>query len=149
MPLFATSGSQLFIGPASSLFSPSVWTEVKSVLGLGRIVGNWKTVATEVPNFETLQVETVVEKAVPPVRDMQIVVATDVEDEGQEMLLLAESSEEQFAFRVDLSDGSCRQFLALVIGMEDAFDEANAVMTMVFSLTIAGPVERTNRPGGG
>lgn len=150
MPLFSTSGSRLFIAPERVMGSDLGWTEVKSVVGLGRIAGTWKTTEYDVPSqYISGEAETVVEKAVRPVREMQVAVATDIEDEGQEMLLAAYDSTERFAFRIDLSDGSGRRFLALVTGMEDAFDEANTLMTMVFSLTMTGCVERTIHAGGG
>jgi hypothetical protein len=156
MALYATTGSHLFIGSArgeqpewavmESAFADEIWTEVRPLIGLGRIAGEWQTNESSVPgpmDDLTIPGHVAIDKAYAPARQMQVVVATDPEDTGQERMLIAEVSTEAFAIRVDLSDGSRRQFLALVTGLEDAFDEANSLMTMVFTLTLQSTVVRS------
>lgn len=148
MTLFATAGSHFFIGTARQGWCPDepwpvgfvdeLWTEVVSVQSLGRLGGEWDLKVWQDQGSAYARQE----KTFEPVRRMQVVVGLEEGDAGQLLLLTAERSKDPFAFKIELPNGATRFFVALVVGLEEVFDEVNGVLGLGFTLSIAGDVER-------
>lgn len=145
MPVFATSGSRLFIGgvkqPTATPFvaggfEGEVWTEIGELESLGRLESAWNVDETTAQGDYTEQLIKGMRKA----GAMQIAAGLDYGDPGQLALLAAEASTESYAFKVELPDApaggtpSLRLFCALVISTYEAFDDANGVMMLGASL---------------
>jgi hypothetical protein len=142
MALFTTAGSRFYIGPArpgwqaisdygDASTSPAgdAWVEVASVSGLGRISGEW-----EVKTWNIVEsIHSQQEKDTAPILKMGVVVGLEDDDPGQLALFAAEKSLDPFWFRLDLPSGARRTFTALVVGLEEVFDDGNAVVGVEFT----------------
>lgn len=149
---FATSGSSFFIGEArpgweaqrisGAAFADEGWIEVGDLTNLGRISGEWQTQEVVLPNCEDPDEPPMPthDKSVRPARTMQVIVNMDDNDAGQLAMLNAEDSVNAFAFRVVLPDGATRMFIAIVVGAEQVFEDANSVASYAFSLILQSNV---------
>lgn len=151
---FTASGSTFEIGSArpqwqarqvvASDFNSEVWTPVAGLNSLGRIAGEWQVQeilisdgdAPDAPQIPTI------DKVARPAMSMQIVAGIIEDDAGQEKMLLAEASVDAFAFRLSTPDGAQRRFVALVVGSDQTFDEANSVLCWSFSLRLQSNIQR-------
>ncbi len=80
-------------------------------------------------------------------RSMQIILAVDFEDPGQETLWRAARSRDGYWFRLRFSNPGlarppARQWFALVTAMEEAFDAANSAVKMLATLQLNSDVQR-------
>ncbi|WP_275789106.1 hypothetical protein [Pararhizobium gei] len=155
---FTTAGSRFSIGTErfpsvfmtddwmldEDAFTDEPWTVVGGMVSLGRIGGNWRTDEFDHPmgGRPNEPAVSIVEKMVRPAKTLQIAIALNETDPGQLAMIAAEGSVNPFPFRIDLSSGGTRLFLALVVGMEDGMDEANASLGLTFSLILRSNLVR-------
>ena len=153
---FTASGTRFMIGGiredavdqgmSEADFASEDWVEVESLISLGRLSGNWETRDFVDPGdmWEGGSAFNIAYKAVRPAKSMQIAVVLNDADAGQLALVAAEGVRHPFAFRIVLPTGAERLFLALVVGMEDAFEESNSVLAMTFDLVLRSNLVRVS-----
>lgn len=125
-------------------FAAEDWTEIGSTTSLGTIAGEWQTQAVTLPNPYAPDEPPIPqhEKVERPAKTMQLRVDLDATDAGQLKVLAAEHSTDPYAFRIVLPNGSERLFVALMMGADDHFDEANNAVGLIFSLLLQSNVVR-------
>lgn len=139
-------------------FTGTDWQEVKGVRGLGRIGGEWELQEGWTPNYVPIPKDYYAydvhlgghdsfeyplrAKSVAPLLAMEIVVALDEEDGGQLAILAAERTTFNYPFRLMLSNGVSRFFIALVTKSDLSMDEADAVVCWTFGLVLQSTLVR-------
>jgi hypothetical protein len=154
MPVYSTAGSSIYIGAArpnwtatlvdASAFDGETWTEIDGATSLGSIQGQWETTQFVLPNCEAPDDAPFqqVTKDTRPAKTMQFTVDLDADDAGQNKMLEAENSVDPYTFRIVFPEGSERLFIALVVGLDDVMNEANAALGTAFSLVLQSNVVR-------
>jgi hypothetical protein len=153
MPIFATAGTKLHIGGVIEAknsdftqadFDSATWTEIAPLESLGS-VGD----TSEVINFDAIGYSRRLKlKGVRDAGTMEVVVGIDYADPGQIALLAAEKTPHDYAFRLVFNDApeggtpSERLFIAKVMSVSEALDEANSVMRLNASLAVNSNVVR-------
>jgi hypothetical protein len=156
--LMAVGGCRIFIGGShpegwslrltvSSLKS-EVWQQMNEVEGIGTLGIDWDTINTadittrdELGNPMSRIAKTRVRG-----RLMQIVLANQPDDPGQQRLWAAARSAHDFAFRLDFpveASGDTavqRLWLASVTSLGEVFDTANNVMKLQADLQLQSPI---------
>ncbi|WOI55130.1 hypothetical protein [Palleronia sp. LCG004] len=154
MPIFATAGSKLFIGPVTddksedftlADFSGS-WTQIKHVESLGTLGDEATEISfTSIGSNRTRRFKGT--RNAPP---MEVVTGIDYSDPGQQALLAAEKTPHDYAFKIEFNDASPggspseRYFIAKVGSASEALDTANNVMKLNASLWVNSNVVRVN-----
>lgn len=153
---FATSGTTLHIGTvrtdwtarqvSAPDFTGEAWTQVNGLSSLGRISGEWQTIATTLPDPNDPDNPSIPnhQKAERPSYSMEVTVAQNGADAGQSLMLSAEGSIDPFAFKLTLPDGSLRQFVAHIMSASQAMDEANSVVSWSFGLLMQSNIARSS-----
>lgn len=153
---FATMGAQLHIGAAKAFngedFVPTdfttgspTWTEVGGLINLGQMGDTAQLITTALIN----EARDRKQKGTRNAGSMQVVCSIDYEDAGQLALIAAEKTSLTYAFRITLNDApaggtpSYRYFVALVMSVQEQFDEANSVMRLNATLEIDSNIAKT------
>lgn len=151
---FATSGASFHIGTVrqnwtarpvlAEDFANEAWTNVHGLSGLGRIGGAWETDshALRDPQNPDEPVFTTHEKTGRPTPEMELLVSQNATDAGQLRLIAAESGIYPCAFKLTFGAGSTRQFVAHVMSADEAFDDADSVVSWSFRLLLQSNILR-------
>lgn len=147
MTIFATAGSRLYIGEAIddkdvdfvlADFNSQSWVEIGGLTNLGELGDTAELITANIIALgRTKKV-----KGTRNAGSMAIVAAHDAQNEGQQLLRSAEATENNYAFKLVFNDApvdgtpSERQFIALVMGARNQFNEANSVMNLMGALEI-------------
>lgn len=135
--LFPVAGSKLFIVGRASASEP--WTEIQSAESFGSLGVEWS--AVDVTDVTSPHSEIV--KGIMSPRTMQIVLGNDMDDPGQLLLWRASRSRESFRFRLEFPGAaSWREWWALVMSLEEAFDSANSVVKLLATLQLTSDILR-------
>lgn len=155
MAVFATAGATLHIGGAiayvgvdlaESDFSGVSWVQIKEVESLGSV----GETATEIDFTAVGDARQRRVKGSRSSGTMEIVCGLDYADAGQLAALVAEKTEDDYAFKVVFDDApsggtpSERYFAAIVGGVSEQFDTVNNVMKLNVSLWVNSNVVRVN-----
>ncbi|SLN19997.1 hypothetical protein ROJ8625_00705 [Roseivivax jejudonensis] len=159
MPMFATAGSKLYIGGvlpdqnsdfAESDFDGETWTEISRLESLGSL----GDAASEVTFEDIGQQRTKRIKGTRTAPPMELVAAIDYDDAGQQALIAAEKTNDNYAFKLEFPDApaggtpSERYFIAIVGSQTEAYDTANNVMKLNASLWVNSNVVRVDAAEG-
>lgn len=150
----ATSGASFSIGTvrndwtaqqvSASDFAGDAWTRVNGLTSLGRIGGEWQTMATTLPDPNDPDNPPIPDhqKVERPAYTMEVVTAQNDEDEGQLLMLIAEHGVDPYSFQITLADGATRMFVAHVVSANQVMDEANSVVSWSFGLLLQSNIVR-------
>lgn len=149
MTIYATNGTQLFIGGVLAQKSTdfteadfsgqsALWTEVGETEALGSVGDTAAEIAFDgIGSNRTRRL-----KGTRNAGAMEVVCGIDYSDEGQQALIAAEKTPHDYAVRLVLTDApeggtpSERMFIAKVASVAEAFDTANNVMKLNVSLWV-------------
>ncbi|MBB4123290.1 hypothetical protein [Martelella radicis] len=150
MSLFPTAGAKLYIGRAKAQksadfteadFSSETWTEIADLENLGSLGDTSQPITVAhigYPRERTL-------KGVRSAGTMEVICSVNNEDAGQIAALAAEKTKHDYAFRLVLTDApetgsapapSERMWIAKVMSVSEAYDEANNVPKLNLSLAV-------------
>jgi hypothetical protein len=147
MPIYATAGAKLYIGNVISDkpsdfseadFAAETWTNISYLESLGTLGDQAEEIT-----FDALGESR--RKRVKGVRNaptMEVVVGIDYTDAGQQALIAAEKTDDNYTFKIEFDDApvggtpSERYFIAMVGSSAEAFDTANSVMKLNASLWV-------------
>lgn len=157
--IFSTAGSKLYIGGTQDMksadfveadFSTETWTEITGLESLGSVGDTSEEIAQAVVGEgRTKRI-----KGTRNAGAMEVVMAINYADAGQQALLAAEKTPQDYAFRVVFNDApeggtpSERMFIAKVGSVSEAYDTANSVMKLNSSLWVNSNVVRINAAAG-
>ncbi|MGA1804438.1 hypothetical protein [Rhizobium sp. HT1-10] len=159
MSLFATAGMKLHIGgPITDNdadmvladFTSVTWVEAKNLDSMGSL-GDTAQVITAAVIDRNRDVKV---KGTRNAGSMQVVFNIDYADPGQQAIIAAEKSVNNFAFKVTMNDApeggtpSTRLFIALVTSQAEQYDTANSIMKLNVTLEVNSNVVRTNAAPG-
>lgn len=158
MPVFATAGATVAIGPAmaASYGAPMVlstftavdaddWKKISPLESLGSFGDSAEEVS-----FVAVDIDSRVRK-IKGARDagtMELVAGLNYADPGQLAMLAAEATPNSYAFRVTFNDApvggtpSERFFVGIVMSASEQLDGANSVMKVNFKVAIQSNVVR-------
>lgn len=162
MPIFATAGANLYIGAAlaakdaafvASDFDSQTWIPIKHLESLGSLGDSAQEIA-----FDAIGAgdgtpgsrRTTRLKGMRSAGTMEVVCGIDYSDAGQLAALVAERTDDDYAFKLEFDDAptggtpSERYFVAMVGGASEQLDTANNVMKLNLSLWINSNVVRVN-----
>lgn len=154
--IFSVAGSKLYIGSSIdahstdfilSEFDGQSWVAISWIENLGQVGDESASIAfSAIENARTLKL-----KGVRDAGTMSLVVGVDYGDEGQTMLVAAEQSPNNFAFKLLFNDmpaggtsGSVRYFIAQVMSVREQFDTVNNVIKMAASLGVNSNIVHVN-----
>lgn len=154
--IFTTSGSKVFIGQAKVIqsgdfllsdFDDQSWVEIGFVETIGQFGDESSNVT-----FDAIGVgRTYKLKGNRNAGNMALVAALNYGDYGQSVLRGAETTKNNYAFRVDFNDTppggtvpSKRYFVGLVMSAREQLDGANNVMKLNATIEINSNIVRTN-----
>lgn len=157
--IFSTAGSKLYIGGIQDMksadfvagdFSTETWTEITGLESLGSVGDTSEEIAQAVVGEgRTKRI-----KGTRNAGAMEVVMAINYADAGQQALLAAEKTPDDYAFRVAFNDApaggspSERMFIAKVGSVMEAYDTANSIMKLNSSLWVNSNVVRVNATAG-
>ena len=155
MGLYATAGAKLFIGTVLASkaadfvvadFASQAFVQVNNTENLG----SFGDTAAEIKFNDIGKGRSQTLKGVRDAGAMAVICGIDYADPGQIALLAAEKSIHDYAFKVEFNDApeggtpSQRLFIAKVMSVSEALDEANNVMKLNSSLGINSNIVRVN-----
>jgi hypothetical protein len=153
MTIFTTAGSRLHIGAAlaqknvdfvSADFTSQTWTEIAPLEGLGTLGDTSESVT-----FDAIGEGR--RKKMKGIRDagnVEVVIGLDYADAGQIALIAAEKTPHDYAFKITLNDAppggtpGQRLFIAQVMSVAEAYDQANSVVKLNATLAVNSNVVR-------
>lgn len=154
--IFATAGAKLYIGQSLaskttnfvvSDFDGQSWVEV----GFIETIGSFGDEASTITFDAVGQGRTYKLKGNRNAGDLQVVCAINYGDQGQATLRGAETTPNNYAFRVRFNDmpaggstPSMRYFIGLVMTAREQLDGANNVMKLNVTIGINSNIVRTN-----
>ncbi|EYD70519.1 hypothetical protein [Limimaricola hongkongensis] len=157
--IFSTAGAKLYIGGTQAMkstdfvegdFSTETWTEITGLESLGSVGDTANEISQDiVGEGRTKRI-----KGTRNAGAMEIIAAINYADAGQQALLAAEKTPQDYAFRVVFNDApaggtpSERMFIAKVGSVSEAYDTANSVMKLNSSLWVNSNVVRVNAAAG-
>lgn len=156
MTVYATSGSKLYVGQAlapkvtnfvAADFAAQSWVEVRFTESIGAFGDESASV-----RFDAIgQQRTYKLKGNRDAGDMQVVCGINYTDQGQATLRGIETTNNNYAFRVDFNDmpaggtvPSKRYFIGLVTSAREQLDSANNVMKLNVTIAINSNIVRVN-----
>lgn len=161
MPIYATAGAKLYIGPAKAALSRNLtsadftgiasgdWVEIGFTETLGTLGDTSQEVTFDaIGNNRRLKL-----KGTKDAGTLNVVCAIDYTDPGQIAVLAAEATPNDYAFKIEYNDApstgaspkpSTRQFVAKVMSAAEALDGANNVMKLNMTLGVNSNIVRTN-----
>lgn len=156
MAIFSVAGTRLFIGSVldakptdfvASDFNSQSWVALTWMENLGQVGDEASEIAFSVienPRTQKL-------KGVRNAGTMSVVMGVDYTDEGQTLVLAAERSPHNFAFKLLFNDmpsggtsGSIRYFIAQVMSAREQFDTVNNVIKIAASLGVNSNIVHIN-----
>lgn len=128
--LYPTAGSRIYIAdsPAAPGSVPGgAWVEIGEPEAIGSVGGQWSLHdQTDVEDELTQNMKGILSPGV-----VQLVFGLDPADPGQVLLRTAFRDTEDYPFRIVLPGGTIsRQWRALVVGLSEVFDSANAIIKL-------------------
>lgn len=159
--LFATAGSKLSIGPAKAFTGTDLvatdfttgsptWTEIKGATNLGTAGDTAALITSEQIAIRRTRKM----KGTRNAGSMQVVCDLDYSDAGQLALIAAEKTDDTYAFRIEFADApvgggtnSFRYFVALVMSVSEALEEANNAMKLNATLELDSNIVRVAAAG--
>lgn len=150
--IFTTAGSSLSIGPAKASdgedfvaadfagIADNSWKPIGGLTNLSRLGDGAELVTSN--HITTRRARKA--KGTRNSGAMSVVADLDLGDAGQLALIAAEKSDDTFAFKFRSKTGDERFFVALVMNVEQAYNEANSTMALNATLEIDGNVADGN-----
>lgn len=148
MTIFATAGSKLYIGQAESSksgdfsasdFQTHSWTEISWLESIGQFGDESSEITFDAIGENRTQKL----KGVRNAGNMELVMAIDPDDAGQDALRSAEQTPLDYAFKIEFNDPppgggtpSIRYFIAKVMTAREQLDGANNVARLNVTLGI-------------
>lgn len=153
MALYPVAGSKIYIGSAKedqaadfveSDFSGETWTEIDGWSQMGGIGDAAQVITTSLIN----RGRDAKQKGTSNAGSMQNVFAVIDDDPGQIALIAAAepSNKDNYAFRVDLSNGAKRYFVGLVVTAQEAGGEANTIGNLNATIEVNSNVVKVAAP---
>ncbi len=121
--LYATAGSRLFIAVPTWQADP--WIEIHGVESLGSAGIEFET--AEIFDDSEGEARIIAVRGTQRPVEMQIVMALDDADAGQQQLVTAAREEEESSFRLDFSGGGTREWRGVIAGLSETFNEADFI----------------------
>lgn len=154
--IFATAGSKFYIGQAKAAqstnfvvadFAAQSWVEVTMVETIGAFGDEASSIT-----FDSIgQSRTYKLKGNRNAGDISLVTAIKYSDQGQATLRGAETTSNNYAFKVLFNDmpsggtsGSIRYFVGLVMSAREQLDGANNVMKLNVTIAVNSNIVRVN-----
>lgn len=153
--LYATAGMKIAIGGVKNDqsvdftagdFAGTTWVEIKGHENLGSLGDATEEITVDlIAEARTKRLKGT--RSSPP---MELVLAVDYGDAGQQALIAAEKTDYDYAFRVTFDDAppsgtpSQRLFIAKVGSVTEQYDAANSVIRMNVSLWVNSNVVRVD-----
>lgn len=160
MPIFATGGTKVHIGPAKPAqtvdFTAADFTSIEEdwiEIGSKESIGEFGDTSAEVTFDDIGKNRTQKLKGTRNAGNMTLVCGIDYSDPGQIALLAAEKTPHDYSFMVEFNDrpaagaspkNSRRYFVAKVMSAAEALDTANNVMKLNATLGINSNIVRVN-----
>lgn len=153
--LFATAGMKIEIGGQKSMksvdfteadFDAEDWTEITGHENLGQL-GDASEEITQELIGEARMKRLKGTRSSPP---MELILAINYDDDGQQEIIAAEKTPNDYAFRLTFNDAppdgtpSERMFIAKVASVTEQFDTANNVMKLNATLWVNSNVVRVD-----
>ncbi|MFZ5690541.1 MAG: hypothetical protein ACOY5F_04740 [Pseudomonadota bacterium] len=141
MSLYPVAGSKIFIGGVksdqeddfdASDFAAESWTEIDGWTQMGALGDSAALITTSLINRN----RDIKQKGTKNAGSMQCVFAHIATDEGQIALIAASQANDNYAFRVDFTDGTKRYFVGLVMNAIEAGGEANTIRNLQSTIEI-------------
>lgn len=141
MTVFTTNGAKIYIGAAMDItsgtvaaadFTSQTFTQIKEVQSIGTI----GDAANEVTFASLEDGRTRRFKGTRDAGTAELTCGLDAADAGQIALKAAEATSDNYAFKVELPDGSSRLFAAMVGTAQEAVSEADNIITLTATLWI-------------
>ena len=149
MTVYATNGARIYIGGALATKSTdfveadfagqsALWVEIGETENLGTVGDTASEITFDGINSQRTRRL----KGTRNAGSMDLVMGIDYNDEGQQALIAAEKTPQDYAFRIVLNDApaggtpSERMFVAKVGSVAEAYDTANSVMKLNASLWV-------------
>lgn len=162
MPIFATAGSKVFIGPAtpaqSADFEKEDFESLTFVeIGWIETIGQFGDESSEI-TFEAIgEGRTQKLKGVRNAGNLELVCGVDPSDAGQSALRAAELTPHDYAFKIQFNDAppesgstpSLRYFIAKVMTAREQLDGANNVVRLAATLGINSNIVIVDAQAGG
>ncbi|GGO55225.1 hypothetical protein SAMN05444398_103280 [Roseovarius pacificus] len=155
MPITATAGAKLYIGGVLAMksddfvltdFDSATWVEIKDLDSLGSLGDSANEITQDlIGENRTKRLKGT--RNAPP---MEVIAAINYEDTGQQALVAAEKTKDDYAFKLVFDDApsggtpSERYFIAKVASANEAYDTANTVMKLNASLWVNSNVVRVD-----
>lgn len=140
--LFPVAGARLFTADSPSAIPAEGWVEIGETEALGSLGGRHELVdghymaPPDADNYFAM-------KGVHRPNTMQVLLGLDSADRGQLLLFQAYRARDPYPFRLLFADGVTeRRWLALVMALEEVFDEANQVMRLQVDLHPSSSIQR-------
>lgn len=156
MAIYSVAGTKLYIGSVldakssdfiASEFSGQSWVPISWIENLGQVGDESSEItfsAIENPRTQKL-------KGVRNAGNMSLVVGVDYTDDGQSLLIVAERSPHNYAFKLLFNDkpsggasGSVRFFIAQVMSVREQLDTVNNVTKMNATLGVNSNIIHVN-----
>lgn len=141
MTVYTTNGAKIFIGASMDItsgtvaatdFASQTFTQIKEVQSIGTL----GDAASEV-TFRSLEDGRARRfKGTRDAGTMELACGLDAEDAGQTALKAAEATSDNYAFKIELPDGSSRLFAAMVGTAQEAVSEADNIIMLTAALWI-------------
>lgn len=157
--LYATSGMKIEIGDELEMksedfveadFDSITWTEITGHENLGSLGDASEEIALDIiDEARTKRLKGT--RASPP---MELIMAINYDDDGQQALVAAEKEIHDYAFRLTFNDAptdgtpSERLFIAKVASITEQYDTANSVMKLNCTLWVNSNVVRIDAAEG-
>ncbi len=153
MALYPVAGSKIFIGGVLSDkatdfvaadFEDEVWVPIDGWSQMGAAGDTAALITSSLIN----RGRDIKQKGTFNAGQMQNVFAIVDGDTGQEALLAAAQTRNNYAFKVELANGAQRLFVALVMSAEEAGGEANTIQNLNSTLEINSNIVKVAAPVG-
>jgi hypothetical protein len=162
MIIYATVGAKLYIGGVLDMksadfeltdFDGVTFTEIKDLESLGSLGDS----AAEITQDLIGEARTKRLKGTRSAAPMEVIAAINYEDAGQQALIAAEKTDDDYAFKLVFDDApssgaaptpSERYFIAKVGSATEAYDTANTVMKLNASLWVNSNIVRVDAATG-
>lgn len=141
MALYPVAGSKLFIGGVLSDkaadfvaadFASQTWTEIDGWSTMGSSGDTAALITTSLIN----RGRDIKQKGTKNAGQMQNTFAVIEDDPGQVALIAAAETDENYAFKIELSSGGERMFIGLVMSAQEAGGEANSIQNLTSTIEI-------------
>ena len=159
MAIYSAAKTKLFIGGpksasyaaplAASDFTSVTWTKVSPIETIGSFGDSSEEVTfTSIDDSRTRRLKGARDAGV-----LEVSAGRDYSDAGQEAMLAAEASPNDFAFKIEMNDApeggtpSIRYFVGQVMSAQEQVEGVNSILKVVYRIAINSNVVRVNAAG--